>query len=207
MGKAADVALRIVESTDHASGRNEIFEALFAYQECSEDDDRFWGASHTLECCVKIAPWLITRVRLSQMAEHKNFTIRSSAASICMDLAHSAPALVPIDILLKLSVHDEDWYVQAPANAALKEMVRLFPDVLDVFYSRLRSAIPEARAHAASHIESVAAEEPEQLDADRSVAEIKILSRIGNTESKEYLIKALERAKKAKRAAGRRYGL
>ncbi len=205
--KAADAALRIVALTDHATGRNEIFEALFAYQECSEEDDRFWGASHTLECCVKIAPWLITRARLSQMAEHENFTIRSSAASICMDLAHSAPALVPVDILLKLSAHDEDWYVEAPANAALKEMGRLFPDVLNVFYSRLRSAIPEARAHAASHICSIATEEPELLDAERLAAEIKILNRIGDTESKGYLTEALEKAKTAKRAAGCRYGL
>jgi hypothetical protein len=66
------------------------------------------------------------------------------------------PAVVPLDILLKLSVHDEGWYVQAPANAALREIVRSFPDVPNVFYSRLRSAIPEARSHAASHIESVA---------------------------------------------------
>ncbi len=205
--KAAEAALRIVELTDHATGRNEIFEALFAYEECSEENDRFWGALHTLECCVKIAPWLITRARLSQMAEHENFTIRSSAASICMDLAHSAPALVPIDILLKLSVHDEDWYVEAPANAALKEMVRLFPDVLNVFYSRLRSGIPEARAHAASHIRSVATEEPELLDAKRLTAEIKKLNRIGDTQSEEYLTEALEKVKKTKRVADRRYGL
>lgn len=205
--KAADVALRIVAMTDPATGRNEIFEALFAYQECSEDEDRFWGASHTLECCVKLAPALITRSRLIQMAEHENFTIRSSAASICMDLAHSAPPLVPLDILLKLSVHDEDWYVEAPANAALKEMVRSFPDVLNVFYSRLRSANSEERAHAASHIESVATEEPELLDAQRLTAEINRLNRIGYKESKEYLAKALKKAKKAKRTAQHRYGL
>jgi nucleoside phosphorylase len=205
--KAAESALRIVAKTDHATGRNEIFEALFAYQECSEDDDRFWGASHTLECCVRLAPWLITRDKLSHMAQHKNFTVRSSAASICMDLAHSAPALVPLDILLKLSVYDEDWYVEAPANAALKAMVRSLPAVLNVFYSRLRSTVPEERAHAASHIESVATEEPELLDPERLTVEINKLKRIGDTESKESLARALEKAKKSRRAAPHRYGL
>ena len=77
----------------------------------------------------------ITLVNQSQttsgMAAHQNFSVRSSAASICMDLGHSAPALVPLDILLKLVVYDEDWYVEAPAAAALKAMARSFPDILD----------------------------------------------------------------------------
>jgi len=58
-----------------------------------------------------------------------------------MDLAHSAPALVPLDILLKLGVYDEDWYVEAPAAAALKAMARSFPEVLNVFFMQLRSTV------------------------------------------------------------------
>lgn len=205
--KAAELALRVVTMTDPATGRNEIFEALFAYQECSQDDDRFWGASHTLESCVQIAPQLIKRDQLSRMAKHENFTVRASAASICMDLAHSAPALVPLDILLRLSVHNEDWYVEAPANAALKAMVRSFPEVVNVFYSRLRSSIPEERGHAASHIDSLAEQEPELLDAKRLAAEIGGLKRLGDIEAKDLLIQALEKVRKSTRTPHYRYGL
>jgi hypothetical protein len=53
----------------------------------------------------------------------------------------------------------------------------------------------------------VAAKEPELLDPERLTAEIKKLSRIGDTESKEYLTKALEKTKKTKRARYGRYGL
>src|ERR1700693_4194863 len=56
----------------------------------------------------------------------------SSAAFICMNLAQYAPELVPLDILERLSVHDEDWYVQAPANAALKAMIRSIPATLHI---------------------------------------------------------------------------
>lgn len=205
--KAADLALRIIAMTDSATGRNESFEALFAYQECSEDDDRFWGASHTLESCVKLAPWLITRSQLSRMAKHENFSVRSSAASICMDLARSAPTLVPLDILLRLSVYDEDWYVEAPANAALKGMMRLFPSISTVFYSRLHSSIPEERTHAASQINSVAKQEPELLDAEQLTKEISRLKRIGDEDARDCLIEALEGVRKSTREPHYPYGL
>lgn len=131
--EAAIAALKIIETTDTASGRNELFQALFAYQDLQDDNDKFWGALHTLESCVRIAPWLITREQFSRLANHTSFSVRASAASICMDLAHSAPALVPIDIAIKLSVWDEDWYVETPANAALKAMANSFPEVQGFF--------------------------------------------------------------------------
>jgi TIR domain len=145
---AERAALQVVAATDSA-GRNKIFEALLDYQDCSDDDDQFWGALHTAESCVRLAPWLINHEQLSRMAAHRNFSVRSSAASICMELANSAPDRVPLDLLLTLSVHDEDWYVEAPANAALKAMAHSFPAVLQVFYVRLRSSTSEERLHAA----------------------------------------------------------
>jgi hypothetical protein len=48
-----------------------------------------------------------------------------------MDLAHSAPDRVPLDLVMKLSVYDEDWYVQASANASLKAMARVTPEVFE----------------------------------------------------------------------------
>lgn len=81
-----------------------------------------------------------------------------------MNWAQFAPDRVPIDILLKLSVHDEDWYVQAPANAALKSMAGAVPGVLEIVYSRLRSSDAEERAHAAACILDIAKGEPGLLE-------------------------------------------
>lgn len=98
---AERAALRVIAVTDPA-GKNLSFEALLNYQDCPDDDDRLWSALHIIESCLRLAPWLISHAQLSRMAAHRNFSVRSSAASICMDLAHSAPSLVPLDLLLRL---------------------------------------------------------------------------------------------------------
>jgi hypothetical protein len=204
--RAAEAALKVVARTG-SEGQNEIFESLLSYQDCPDDDDRFWGASHTVESSVRLAPWLIGHAQLSRMAGHDNFSVRSSAASICMDLAHSTPDCVPLDILLKLSVYDEDWYVQAPANAALKAMARSFPDVLRVFYMRLHSNVEEERAHSVAQIEDVAANEPGLIEPRLMRSELARLKRIGDDKIFRRLSKVLAKVKRVKRTGLYRYGL
>ena len=50
-----------------------------------------WDALQTIECCTKLAPWLMNHEQFSRMARHTNFSVRSTAASICMELAEFAP--------------------------------------------------------------------------------------------------------------------
>lgn len=188
--KAADAALAIVKMTDSSSGRNEVLEALLPYRNLPDEDNRFWGAMHTLECCLRIAPQLINRRQLNVLATHQNFSVRAVAASICMDMAHSAPALVPLDIVLKLAAYDEDWYVEAPAAAALKAMARTFPEVLNVFFAQLRSTTAEERARAAHHIQDVAEQEPFLVDSERVDTEIQRLERLKDTEAQGHLEQA-----------------
>lgn len=204
---AAQAALKIVETTDPASGKNDLFQALLEYQDVPDDNDRFWGALHTLECCIRVAPWLMTREQFSRMAQHTNFSVRASAASICMDLAHSSPGQVPLDIAIKLSVHDEDWYVEAPANAALKAMASSFPEVLGIFFVRLHSRSAEERAHAAHQLESVASQGPHLLDQEQMNAELIRLRRLNDSEAAELLEKALSKVKASPRRELYRYGL
>lgn len=97
------------------------------------------------------------------MASHSEFTVRASATTVCMGLAQYAPDRVPVDILITLSVYDEDWYVQAPANAALKAPR---PAVLRIFFMRLHSSNPGERTHAAYALASIADKEPELPDTD-----------------------------------------
>jgi len=42
-------------------------------------------------------------------------------------------------LLARLSVFSEDWYLERPANAALKALVRSMPIVLEVFFQRFYS--------------------------------------------------------------------
>lgn len=203
---AEEAALSLVAATS-PSGKNETFESLLGYRDCHEDDERLPGALQTIECCAHLAPWLINHEQLAQLAAHENSSVRSTAASICMDLAHSCPELVPLNLLLKLSVYDEDWYVQAPANAALKAMARSFPAVLRIFHRRLHSDEPDEAAHAAAALMDVAMKEPELLDASLLRSELRQLKRRGYDEAGGHLTRALSRLKGVSRTQRFRYGL
>lgn len=203
---AEELAIRVIAKTD-SEGDNEVFRALLRYHDCPDDDNRFWAAHHTIESCVRLAPWLIGHGDLSRMATHENFSVRSSAACICMDMAHSAPDRVPIDLLLKLSVYDEDWYVEVPANAALKAMVRSFPGVLRVFFSRLGGEIPEERTHAAKALGDIADEEPGLLDPQELRDALSRLNRLKDKDAVAVLLKAIPKVRAAPRVGRYRYGL
>lgn len=204
--KATAAALEILRETNPA-GRNDRFEALFEYHNLLDDEDMLWSALHTIEMCVDMAPDLMTRLMLFQMATHANFSVRSSAASVCLNWAQFAPDRVPIDLLLKLSVHNEDWYVQAPANAALKSMVRAMPGVLEIFYSRVRSSDVEESVHSASCIFDIAMEEPELLDFD-DIKRIAVeLEQTGSREALTYIQRSMAEVKKRKQRSRYKYGL
>lgn len=204
--KATAAALEILKETD-AAGWNDRFHSLFEYQNLPDDDQKLWSALHTMEMCADMAPDLMSHFMLSQMATHANFSVRSSAASICMNWAQFAPDRVPIDILLKLSVHNEDWYVEAPANAALKSMVRAVPGVLQIFYSRLKSSDVDESAHSAACIFNIAVEEPELLDFDDLTQMAVELEAIGNREALSYIRRGMAKVKKRRQGNRYKYGL
>ncbi|MGA7847488.1 MAG: 5'-methylthioadenosine/S-adenosylhomocysteine nucleosidase [Terriglobales bacterium] len=202
---AADSAAEIVRSTD-AGGHNNLFESLLAYHDC-RDEDLLWKAITLVEACCEIAPWLVTRPMLFKMASHQNFSVRGSAAVICMNLAQYAPEMVPVDILERLSVYTEDWYVERPANAALKAMCRPMPALLHIYFSRLRSSEAEERSHAAAQISEISEVEPELLDSKQLNSEISRLSRMGDGKAADTLRTAFSRAASAKPIQGYKYGL
>ena len=130
-------ALEVLTHTD-AHGRNKLFEAILTYRDAGKQET-VMNALAIVEMCAAIAPWILDRASIFELATHQDFSVRSSAASICMEMARVAPDRVPVDILLRLSRYDEDWYVQAPANAALKTIAHAVPGVLRIFFDRLKS--------------------------------------------------------------------
>lgn len=204
--KATAAALEILEETD-AAGWNDRFQSLFEYRNLPDDDEMLWSALHTIEMCVDMAPDLMTHSMLFQMAAHPNFSVRSSAASICLNWAQFAPDRVPIDLLLKLSVHNEDWYVEAPANAALKSMARGVPGVLQIFYSRAGSSDASERAHSAACIFDIAVEEPELLDLDDLKQMAAELEAMRDREALSYIRRSMAKVRKRPRGNRYKYGL
>lgn len=198
-------AMRIIAATDSA-GRNELFSALLRYQYCA-DQELLWKALPTIEACAEFSPFLVSRSVLWEMAQNPDFSVRSSAASICMDLAQFAPDRVPVDLLTRLSVHSEDWYVESPANAALKAMARHMPAVLRIFFMRLHSTSPDERVHAAHALGDIAKKEPEILDQDEIRRESARLRTLGDKDSAAVLKTILQRVQRVRRVDGYKYGL
>jgi len=204
--RAADrAAIEVAKETDE-NGRNSVFESLLDYQD-TDDDDLLWQALPTIESAATLAPSLLSRRQLNRLASHRNFSVRRTAASICHDWAVAFPQLVPIDILLKLAVPDEDWYVEAPAVAALKTLARTVPPVLQIFLTRLGSPNADERNQAAQAIAEIAEQEPELLDAGELQGHFEGLERSGDHGSAEYLSQALDRAKIAKPMSRYKYGI
>lgn len=198
-------ALSIMSATD-SRGRNELFTALLRYQYCA-DQELLWKALPTIEACGEFSPDLVSRKVLWEMAQNPDFSVRSSAASICMNLAQFAPDRVPVDLVTRLSMYSEDWYVESPANAALKAMARHMPAVLRIFFMRLRSSNPDERVHAAHALRDIAKKEPGILDKDEIRGELERLGTLGDKESAAVMKAVLERVQRVRRVEGYKYGL
>jgi nucleoside phosphorylase len=202
---SADAAIAVICRT-LADGSNPSFAALLRYYRCPIEDLK-WAALQTVESCVALSPSLIDRGALAHMANHADFSIRASAASICLELASYTPDRVPVDILIALSVHNEDWYVQAPANAALKTMLRAMPMIFRIFLGRLRSADPQEREHAAAALADVAKQEPELLNVAALRVEVKELKSLGDKNALKVLSNILSQIRTVRSKKRYKYGL
>lgn len=203
---AYDAALRLLSITE-TSGDNELFQSLLKYVDYPEDDDLRWGALLTIESFAQLAPWLYDRELLFCLGHHPDFSVRSSAASICMDLVNSAPHKVPIDLLLKLARFDEDWYVMAPATAALKALCASRPAIQRVFFNWLHSDDPAEREHAASAIADIAHEEPEILEPGELTQEATRLKEIGDHVASGIIAEVIPLVANVERGFRFKYGL
>jgi hypothetical protein len=79
-----DPAFMVLQAHDEG-GSNQLFERLVKYQECP-DEDLAWAARMVMETLVDLAPDLFDRALLVSMSKSKNFSVRGSAASICLIL-------------------------------------------------------------------------------------------------------------------------
>jgi HEAT repeat protein len=142
------------------------------------DDDLLWGGLQTIESFAELAPWLFDHHVIAQLANHNNFSVRSTAASICLDMTQFAPELVPVDILFKLAAYDEDWYVMTPATESLVTIAKSRPAVLRAIFTRLSSQDAGVREHAARAIADIAREKPRILEQEELKQELARLEKM-----------------------------
>jgi nucleoside phosphorylase len=202
---SADAAIQVIGKTLH-DGTNPIYGALLKYYSSPSENLR-WAATQVVECTVALSPHLLDRGILARLAIHRDFSIRASAASICMELANVEPSRVPLDILIPLSSYNEDWYVQAPANAALKTMLGAMPGIYRIFRARLRSSNADEREHAASILADIARKEAQLLDAKDLQAQIKWLRASKDRKAADILAKILPLVRRASHRSNYKYGL
>ena len=109
---------------------------------------------------------LISVEMIEMLAAGADYPARSCAAHLLRDQAAVAPLDVPLPILGRLAVPSaEDWYVWAPAMAAVKELVLSRRDAYAILESLCASAEPQDR-HAVAHaLLDVAAVKPAAVAA------------------------------------------
>jgi len=193
--KAEIAALNIMKYTNEY-GHNELFDSLISYLYSNDLDQRF-VLGMVIECFSSLAPWLFDRPLLFRLGRHPDFGVRSSIAMICYNYAQWAPTLVPVDLVLKLAHHEEDYYVDMPAKAALKYLCRDKTIILREFYNRLNEEDPWAREHAAEFIYEISIKEPEILDGKILTEQINSLDQQTDKDAIGYLKKTIKNIKKS----------
>jgi hypothetical protein len=108
--------------TESRSSQHAVVDRLvrFLVTTSSTGGDEVHRASSVLEAINRFDSSL-TIETIEDLASSRDFTTRSSAATMLWDRAEVAPDEVPLGLLGRLALPSrEDWYVQAPAMAAAK---------------------------------------------------------------------------------------
>jgi hypothetical protein len=204
LSSARRLAIQFTSQADR-TGRNASFETLIAAVLASpsepSDNAPVIGMCATVEACIELSPQLATRELLWSLGTHGDFSVRSSAAAICLDLAQFSPGHVATDLLFRLAVPDEDWYVDAPATAALLSLAHHQPSVLEFFYLQLTDSDSYTREHGAEALARIAKEEPEILDADVLRASLEQVEHRGDRKTASAIRQAIDALKRVKRTA------
>ncbi len=119
-----------------ADQRRQIVGELHSEIMESDDHARQLAAASLLEAASRLDPALVPAEMVETLATHPEYLARSCAANLLRDRAAVAPRDVPLDLLGRLaSPSMEDWFVWAPAMAAVQELVLHRRDAYVIFES------------------------------------------------------------------------
>ena len=132
----------------------------------SGDHDRTLVAGSLLEAASGLDAALVPTEMIETLAAHPRYPARSCAANLLAGRAAVAPLDVPVEVLGRLaSPSTEDWFVWAPAMAAVAELVSRRPDACVILESLAASADAHDRAAAAAALLGVAGIRPAAVPA------------------------------------------
>lgn len=137
---------------DHEKAQRRIYEAFatlarsdqlivlerlmqrIAIQANDEDSRDLLVTCSVVEAIDRLDPGLLAVQDVEDLARSQNYSVRSSAAQILWQWAEASPGRVPIALLGTLAQPNrEDWYVQAPAMAAAKQLMLRRAEACEVF--------------------------------------------------------------------------
>jgi hypothetical protein len=149
-------AYRLLSSKSRAAHQATVAQ-LWQYVRDSDDTDQTLRAGSVLEAVNRLDPSLIGTGMIEALANSSDFSTRSSAATLLWDRAEAAPATVPLGLLGRLArPATEDWYVQAPAMAAAKQLLLRRRAARIIFDDLAKSPHSEDRYSAANALLDVA---------------------------------------------------
>jgi hypothetical protein len=133
----------------------------------SDDHSRKLAAASLLEAASRLDPALLSIEMVETLATHPEYLARSCAANLLRDRATVGPCDVPVDMLGRLAAPGvEDWFVWAPAMAAVQELVLHRRDAYVIFESLAASADPHDRHAVAQALLEVAEVKPAAVARD-----------------------------------------
>jgi hypothetical protein len=106
---------------------------------------------------------------LDELSRNPDFTVRSVAASILWTAATIAPGVAPLDIIMRLIVEGEDWYVVRPAQRALQQLALSRADAMQVLMDLAEDNDRDRRVFATKAFAEIARIRPASVP--RSVVE------------------------------------
>jgi hypothetical protein len=131
-----------------------------------KNEDTRWVAGLMLEEILEYDSALIPIEAIVKMSRDESFFVRS-AASVCLfTLANIAPSLVPLDIVIKLSAPDEDWYVFTPALATLKTLAHRMPRALDTIFRIAQSKNEDEAEYGIAALLEIVINDPKVIDKE-----------------------------------------
>lgn len=190
-----------LQPTDHEEARLRVYELLreqdegqrreiarALHRELMEagDTDRQRIAATLLDATSRIDASLVSIEMIDMLAAHPEYLPRSCAANLLRDRATVAPLDVPVEVLGRLAApYREDWYVSAPAMAAVKELILTRRDAYIIFESLAASPDPQDRYAVAEALLDVAGVKPPAVARD-------LVERLANDEDALVAAKARE---------------
>jgi hypothetical protein len=147
--------------------RRSIAHALHGAVMGADDHTRQLTAASLLGALSGLDTSLVTIKMIEMLATQPEYPPRSCAANLLWRRAVLAPLDIPVGVLGRLAMPSgEDWYVWAPAMAAVRELVLSRRDAYVILESLSLSAEPQNRHAAAQALLDVAAVRPAAVARD-----------------------------------------